>query len=105
LLVTHFGPIDDVEAGLDRGAERIRAWAETVRARLDRDLETPEEQLIDLLTEQARGEYEADSGQPFDLERYDAIGSIGMNARGLARYWRKRWEREGGSAGAPLDRG
>jgi glyoxylase-like metal-dependent hydrolase (beta-lactamase superfamily II) len=95
LLVTHFGAIDEVEEGLDRGAERIRAWTATVRASLERDLDASDEELIELLTAQAREEYEADSGQPFDLERYDAIGSIGMNARGLARYWRKRWERDG----------
>ena len=97
LLVTHFGAIEDVDHGLERGAERIRAWAETVRARLERELDAPDGELIELLTEQAREEYEADSGEPFDLERYDAIGSIGMNARGIARYWRKRWEREGRS--------
>jgi hypothetical protein len=28
------------------------------------------------------------------MARYDAIGSIAMNAAGLSRYWRKRWERE-----------
>jgi hypothetical protein len=47
-----------------------------------------------VLVDQARAEYEADSGLPFDRGRYDAIGSIRMNAQGLARYWRKRWERE-----------
>jgi glyoxylase-like metal-dependent hydrolase (beta-lactamase superfamily II) len=95
LLVTHFGPIADPDEGLDRGAERIRAWAASVRDRLEPDPDTSEEDLVALLTEQAREEYEADSGRPFDRDRYDAIGSIGMNARGLARYWRKRWEREG----------
>jgi len=29
-----------------------------------------------------------------DLARYDALGSIRMNATGLERYWRKRRERE-----------
>jgi glyoxylase-like metal-dependent hydrolase (beta-lactamase superfamily II) len=95
LLVTHFGAIEDPDEGLDRGAERIRAWAATVRTRLELDRDATDEDLIGLLTDQAREEYETDSGQPFDHERYDAIGSIAMNARGLARYWRKRWEREG----------
>ncbi|HSL12140.1 MAG TPA: MBL fold metallo-hydrolase [Actinomycetota bacterium] len=95
LLVTHFGPIDDAEEGLRRGAERIEAWAETVRRRLEREPDASDEELVELLTEQAREEYATDSGQPFEHERYDAIGSIAMNVRGLARYWRKRWEREG----------
>jgi glyoxylase-like metal-dependent hydrolase (beta-lactamase superfamily II) len=95
LLATHFGAIEDPGDGLDRGAERIRAWAARVRARLEVDLEASDDDLAALLTDQAREDYEADSGEPFDHERYDAIGSIAMNARGLARYWRKRWEREG----------
>ena len=95
LLVTHFGPIEDPDEGLDRGAERIRAWAATVRGRLEVDLDASDEDLAALLTDQAREDYETDAGEPFDHERYDAIGSIAMNARGLARYWRKRWEREG----------
>jgi len=95
LLVTHFGTIDDPTEGLDRGADRIRAWAATVRTHLQQDPDTTDDELVGALTAQAREEYETDSGQPFDLERYDAIGSIAMNARGLARYWRKRWEREG----------
>lgn len=103
LLVTHFGAVDDVEEAAARGAARIRAWAATVRNRLERNLGATDDELIGLLTEQAREEYEADSGTPFDQERYDAIGSIGMNAKGLARYWRKRWEREGGPDGADRD--
>ena len=95
LLLTHFGPIDDPVEGLDRGAERIRAWAATVRMAIERDADVSDDGLIADLTDQAREEYEADAGQAFDRERYDAIGSIAMNARGLARYWRKRWEAEG----------
>jgi glyoxylase-like metal-dependent hydrolase (beta-lactamase superfamily II) len=95
LLATHFGAIEDANEGLDRGAERIRGWAATVRTHLELDRDATDEDLIALLTDRAREEYETDSGQPFDQDRYDAIGSIAMNARGLARYWRKRWEREG----------
>jgi glyoxylase-like metal-dependent hydrolase (beta-lactamase superfamily II) len=92
LLTSHFGPIDDPGEGFERGAERIRRWSETVRRELAPDPDRPPEELVPILIEQARAEYEADSGAPFDLGRYDAIGSIGMNAHGLARYWRKRWE-------------
>ena len=95
LLTSHYGPVTPADEGFDRGTERIRAWSETVRRELEdrpgRDLG----ELVPVLTEQARHEYEEDSGLPFDLERYDAIGSIEMNAQGLARYWRKRWEGEG----------
>ena len=94
LLTSHFGPILDPEEGCERGAERIRAWAETVRRRLEADPETDVDELTEILRAQAAEEYFADSGGPIDLGRYDAIGSIRMNAQGLHRYWRKRWERE-----------
>jgi glyoxylase-like metal-dependent hydrolase (beta-lactamase superfamily II) len=94
LLASHHGPIREPEAFLDLGAERIRRWAETVRSRLEHDPQAPDEAIAEVLTAQARTEYERDSGGPFDLPRYDALGSIRMNAQGLARYWRKRWERE-----------
>ncbi len=81
----------------DRGASRILSWASTVRAALEDEPTADGDHLESLLRAQAREEYEADSGSPFDLGRYDAIGSIRMNADGLARYWRKRWEGEAAS--------
>jgi glyoxylase-like metal-dependent hydrolase (beta-lactamase superfamily II) len=94
LLTSHFGPLSDPDEGFVRGTDRIRAWSDTVRTRLERALETSIDELERELLVQARAEYEADSGMPFDAGRYDAIGSIRMNAEGLARYWRKRWDRD-----------
>lgn len=101
LLTSHFGSVAPADEGFDAGSRRIRAWSETVRRELDSRPERDPAELVPILTEQARKEYERDSGQPFDPARYDAIGSIGMNAHGLARYWRKRWQREGNPAGQP----
>jgi glyoxylase-like metal-dependent hydrolase (beta-lactamase superfamily II) len=102
LLASHFGPIADPSEGFERGADRMNAWAETVRRRLVTEPEVRIDALVETLTDQAREEYEADAGEPFDLERYDAIGSIRMNAEGLTRYWRKRWERETGTPTPPI---
>ena len=99
LLTSHFGPIADPDEGCARGAERIRAWSETVRAALTSDPDIELGALTAALTEQAAREYLADAGRPIDLARYDAIGSIGMNAAGLARYWRKRWEAQRATSG------
>jgi hypothetical protein len=98
LLTSHYGVVADPEEGFARGEERMRVWAETVRARLVREPGTTVDALERELVVQARAEYEHDSGLPFDIGRYDAIGSIRMNAEGLARYWRKRWELEAPSA-------
>ena len=97
LLTSHFGAVRDPDEGFDRGASRILSWAATVRAALEDEPGAGGDHLESVLREQAREEYETDSGSPFDLGRYDAIGSIRMNADGLARYWRKRWEREAAS--------
>jgi glyoxylase-like metal-dependent hydrolase (beta-lactamase superfamily II) len=96
LLTSHFGPVPDPDEGFARGEDRILAWSAAVRGRLERSPDASIDDIEDELLAQARSEYEADSGQPFDRGRYDAIGSIRMNAEGLARYWRKRWEREDG---------
>ncbi len=101
LLTSHFGPVVDPDDGFSRAAERIRSWSETVRRELEGRPERDADDVVPLLTDQAREEYERDSGLPFDLSRYDAIGSIRMNTQGLARYWRKRWEREAGEAPRP----
>lgn len=92
LLASHHGPIREVDATLDLGAERIRGWADAVGDALSGDPDAGEDALTELLTRRAQAEYEQDAGEPFDRDRYDALGSIRMNAQGLARYWRKRRE-------------
>ena len=98
LMTSHFGPIDDAEEGCERGAARIVEWSDAVRRRLDARPDADADELTDLLRGVATADYLADAGVPIDLERYDAIGSIRMNANGLARYWRKRREVEDAAA-------
>ncbi len=94
LLTSHFGAVPDPAAAFERASERIRTWADDVRAILEDDPAATERIVITALTERARREFEHDAGRPFERDRYDVLGSIRMNAHGLARYWRKRWERE-----------
>ncbi len=90
LLTSHFGPIADAGEGCDRAAERVRAWSETVRRLSEGAVDV--DAIAAALAEQAAEEHIADAGTPIDLARYDALGSIRMNAAGLERYWRKRRE-------------
>jgi glyoxylase-like metal-dependent hydrolase (beta-lactamase superfamily II) len=92
LMTSHFGPIGDASEGCDRAASRIRAWSETVR-RLSAHTGDID-RIAATLRGQAAAEHLEDAGVPIDFARYDAIGSIRMNAAGLERYWRKRRERE-----------
>lgn len=94
LLTSHFGPVPDPDAACDAAAGHVRAWADAVRTALEHDPEATPDEIAIGLRALAADRYERETGRPLDLVRYDAIGSIGMNAAGLARYWRKRWERE-----------
>ncbi|MGE5225409.1 MAG: MBL fold metallo-hydrolase [Planctomycetaceae bacterium] len=95
LLTSHFGPTPDAELACARAASRIVAWSDEVARALRADADVSEDDLTAILRHRAEREFAEDSGHaPFDLDRYDALGSIRMNAQGLARYWRKRWDRE-----------
>ena len=96
LLTSHFGPVPDVERACAQAAERIQGWARDVQLVLEDDAEASEDVVVGALTRRARREFEADAGRAFEAARYDVLGSIRMNAQGLTRYWRKRWEREAG---------
>jgi glyoxylase-like metal-dependent hydrolase (beta-lactamase superfamily II) len=93
LLTSHFGPVPDPIAALDIAETRIEAWAADVRRLLETDPDLDIDAIEAVLFDRARGEFEIDAGRPFEAARYDVLGSVRMNAQGLARYWRKRWER------------
>jgi glyoxylase-like metal-dependent hydrolase (beta-lactamase superfamily II) len=95
LLTSHFGPVPDPVRALTLADDRIDAWAADVHDLLRRDADMDAATIAEALTQRARREFEHDAGRPFEPERYDVLGSVRMNAQGLARYWRKRWEREG----------
>ena len=98
LLTSHFGPVENAEAGCEQASARIRSWAGQVRAALERDPDASTDLVAEGLRALAERDFLADAGRSMtdtDLARYDALGSIRMNAEGLSRYWRKRWEREG----------
>ncbi len=94
LMTSHFGPVDDAEEGCERAAARVVEWSDAVRRRLDARPDADLDELTDLLRDVAADDHLADAGVPIDLARYDAIGSIRMNAAGLSRYWTKRREAE-----------
>jgi glyoxylase-like metal-dependent hydrolase (beta-lactamase superfamily II) len=96
VLTSHFGPVPSPEHACEVAAERVRTWSETVRTSLVASPDASSEAIVSSLRELAGQEFLDDAGRPLDdeLARYDALGSIAMNAGGLARYWRKRWEAE-----------
>jgi hypothetical protein len=103
LLTSHYGRVPYPDEAFTRAADRIRAWCAAVETALRRDAHVSDDDLRAMLEGLARQEFEADDGRPIDLPRYDALGSIMMNAQGLGRYWRKRWERESAADAQPSD--
>ena len=101
LLTSHFGRVSDPDEAFDRAGERIRAWADVVELELRKDPGVSVDDLRATLEHVARRDFAADAHRPIDLDRYDALGSIRMNAQGLSRYWRKRWEREAATGSQP----
>ena len=57
-------------------------------------MRAPRGSIAKVLEERVISESVADAGPDADMERYEMLSSVQVNAMGLIRYWRKRWERE-----------
>jgi glyoxylase-like metal-dependent hydrolase (beta-lactamase superfamily II) len=98
LLLSHFGAVAEVQAMCALAILRIRGWAEDVREALGRTTDVDE--IAKVLEERVISESVADAGPDADMERYEMLSSVQVNAMGLIRYWRKRWERAAAEGGA-----
>lgn len=96
LLLSHFGSVSEVDHICELAASRIRSWGEVVRNALEAAEDLDE--IAARLGAEGRRECQQDAGEPLDLERYDILSSVRMNAMGLIRYWKKRAEREAAQA-------
>jgi glyoxylase-like metal-dependent hydrolase (beta-lactamase superfamily II) len=89
LLLTHFGPVDDVNVHLREVVERNRAWAEQVR----RGLAAGEDEAALIRRMERREDVELDAAgvrDPNARARYKASSDARTTVLGLSRYWRKR---------------
>jgi glyoxylase-like metal-dependent hydrolase (beta-lactamase superfamily II) len=90
LLFSHFGPVTEIEELCSIAASRLRKWSDIVRDALQ---ETDDlDRIAALLDRRTASEFEGVT--PVDPSRYDVLSDMKMNAAGLARYWRRRQERE-----------
>ena len=92
LLLSHFGPVAEVDGLCELATARIRAWTGEVRRALEVDDDV--DRITALLERRGAKEYREDSGEKIDMERYDVLSSVRMNAMGLIRYWKRRAERD-----------
>jgi glyoxylase-like metal-dependent hydrolase (beta-lactamase superfamily II) len=95
LLFAHFGPIEEIDRVCDLAIARTRAWAEVVRHAMHRTDDLDE--IVALLEQEAARDAETGAEAAIDLQRFEILSSIRMNAMGIMRYWKKRAEREAGA--------
>jgi len=98
LFLSHYGPVPEVDAMCDLSIARMRGWAGVVGTALrsSKDLD----EIARLLEERGTNDVLEDAGPGADMARYDMLASYRVNAAGLIRYWRKRWERESEESGS-----
>ncbi len=96
LLFSHFGPVADVEHICELAIQRLRSWTDAVGEALTRTQDLDE--IVEVLERVARQDVETGSEASLDLARLDVLSSIRMNAMGIMRYLRRRYERDAAEA-------
>lgn len=87
LLLTHYGPHDNVEQHLQNTESRLDEWADVVRK--DFETGTERDEVVQHLQTFARMDV-AGSDDPSASERYELATPTYMSADGLLRYFRKQ---------------
>jgi glyoxylase-like metal-dependent hydrolase (beta-lactamase superfamily II) len=94
ILPTHFGPHRDVAWQLQRFALILREAAGMIKEGMDEGLER--DALLARYRDWDRAQAEAAGLCEADLAAYAKANPLAMSVDGIARYWRKRSEREAG---------
>ncbi len=92
LLFSHFGPVSEVQELCSIASSRLRKWADIVREALD---ETDDIDRITQLLERRTADEFAPAiveAQTPEVDRYEVLSGMKMNAQGLVRYWNKKAE-------------
>ena len=87
LLLTHFGPADDVDEHLDQLDQRLDRWTALMAGLVDQGLERQE--LIDRLTADARDEMLVAGESTETQGSVSNVTPFGMAVDGMSRYLRK----------------
>jgi glyoxylase-like metal-dependent hydrolase (beta-lactamase superfamily II) len=88
LYLTHFGPVDDVDAQWATAAELVRAYSDRVHLALARGEDRAGVFSDFSAWEQTR--LEAAHVLPEEWPVYADVGPVGMTIDGLMRYWQRR---------------
>jgi len=88
LYLTHFGPVNDVDAHLGVVAGLVRAYSDEVKEALDRG--AGREAVVARLEAWEQARLVAEGVPPSEWPVYADIGPVGMSVDGLMRYWQKQ---------------
>lgn len=83
LLFAHYGPVAEVAETLDRSAEELRLWVETVRAAHDERMDL--DHAVAMVRDRTRGRYVAygPDADPLLAEKYEVLNGIESNVAGI----------------------
>jgi glyoxylase-like metal-dependent hydrolase (beta-lactamase superfamily II) len=88
LLFSHFGPVREVDRICDVAVRRFRDWTEAVRRAMEQTDDLDE--IVSVLEAESRRDLETGAQADLDLERFELLSSVRMNAMGIVEYWRRR---------------
>ncbi|HEX6469591.1 MAG TPA: MBL fold metallo-hydrolase [Streptosporangiaceae bacterium] len=83
LLFAHYGPVADVPETLDRAAEELRIWVDTVREAHGQGMDL--DHAVAMVQERTRGRYIAygPDADPALVEKYEALNGTESNVSGI----------------------
>jgi glyoxylase-like metal-dependent hydrolase (beta-lactamase superfamily II) len=88
LLFAHFGPIADVDRTCDLAVRRLHEWTDAVRGAMRSTMDLDE--IVEVLSREAARETITGADAQLDLDRFETLAGIRMNAAGILRYLTKR---------------
>jgi glyoxylase-like metal-dependent hydrolase (beta-lactamase superfamily II) len=90
LLFAHYGPVAEVPETLDRSAEELRLWVETVREAHGEGMDL--DHAVAMVQDRTRGRYQAygPDADPLLAEKYEALNGIDSNVAGIMHSLERR---------------
>lgn len=84
LLFSHFGPVTDVRATLDRSEEELRVWVDEVAVA---HAATPDiDHAIAMVRERDRARHPEFYADPDRVQKFDELSGVGANVYGIIRW-------------------
>ncbi|GAA4592543.1 MBL fold metallo-hydrolase [Planotetraspora phitsanulokensis] len=84
LLFSHYGPVDDVPATLERSAEELRVWVDLTRQARSDGLDL--DHAVAMVRDRTRERYTALQADPATAERFELLSGAESNVGGIMHW-------------------